>query len=48
MVLRVRYDPAMEVLLNVHIEALEEGGFLAASDDLPGLLAQGRTVAETI
>jgi predicted RNase H-like HicB family nuclease len=38
----------MEVLLNVHIEALPEGGFLATSEDLPGLLAQGRTVAETL
>jgi predicted RNase H-like HicB family nuclease len=27
---------------------LAEGGFLATSDDLPGLVAQGRTVAETL
>ncbi len=37
-----------EVLLNVHIAALPEGGYLATSDDLPGLIAQGRTVAETL
>ncbi len=37
-----------EVLLAVRIEALPEGGFLATSDDLPGLVAQGRTVAETM
>lgn len=37
-----------EALLNVHIEALEEGGYLATSEDLPGLIAQGRTVAETV
>lgn len=37
-----------EVLLTLHIEALPEGGFLATSQDLPGLLAQGRTMAETI
>jgi predicted RNase H-like HicB family nuclease len=37
-----------EVLLAIHIEALPEGGFLATSDELPGLVAQGRTVAETI
>jgi len=37
-----------EVLLTLHTETLPEGGFLATSDDLPGLLAQGRTMAETI
>jgi antitoxin HicB len=37
-----------ELLLNVHLEPLPEGGFLATSDDLPGLVAQGRTVAETL
>jgi predicted RNase H-like HicB family nuclease len=37
-----------EILLPVHIEALPEGGYLATSDDLPGLVAQGRTVAETL
>ena len=37
-----------EILLKVQLEELEEGGFLATSDDLPGLVAQGRTVAETL
>ncbi len=37
-----------EVLVAVHIEPLPEGGYLATSDDLPGLVAQGRTVAETL
>jgi predicted RNase H-like HicB family nuclease len=37
-----------EILLSVHIEALPEGGYLATSDDLPGLVAQGRTIAETL
>ena len=37
-----------EILIAVHIEALPEGGFLATSDELPGLVAQGRTVAETM
>jgi len=37
-----------EVLVNIHVEPLPEGGFLATSDDIPGLLAQGRTVAETL
>ncbi|MCX6024133.1 MAG: type II toxin-antitoxin system HicB family antitoxin [Chloroflexi bacterium] len=37
-----------EVLLNLHLEALPEGGYLATSDALPGLVAQGRTAAETL
>jgi predicted RNase H-like HicB family nuclease len=37
-----------EVLLPIRIEALPEGGFLATSDELPGLVAQGRTIAETV
>lgn len=37
-----------EVLLAIHVEELPEGGFLATSDEMPGLVAQGRTVAETL
>jgi len=37
-----------EVLITVEIEPLEEGGYLATSKDLPGLVAQGRTLAETL
>ncbi|MCX7925979.1 MAG: type II toxin-antitoxin system HicB family antitoxin [Fimbriimonadales bacterium] len=37
-----------EALITIRIEPLEEGGYLATSDDLQGLIAQGRTVAETI
>ena len=37
-----------EILLNIYIEPLEEGGYLATSADLNGLIAQGRTVAETL
>ena len=39
---------ADEFFLNISIERLEEGGFLATSVDLPGLVAQGRTRAETM
>jgi predicted RNase H-like HicB family nuclease len=38
----------MEFALQIHIEQLPEGVYLATSDDLPGLVAQGRTVAETL
>ena len=38
----------MEHLINVHIEKLPEGVYLATSEDVQGLVAQGRTVAETL
>ena len=38
----------MERIVNVHIEKLPEGVYLATSDDIPGLVAQGRTVTETL
>lgn len=38
----------MERTINIHIEKLPEGLYLATSDDLQGLVAQGRTVAETL
>lgn len=38
----------MERLIAVHIERLPEGVFLATSDDVQGLVAQGRTVNETL
>lgn len=38
----------MELAIQVQVEALPEGVFLATSDELPGLVAQGRTVAEAL
>ncbi len=38
----------MERILNVHIEKLPEGVYLATSDSVQGLVAQGRTVSETL
>ena len=37
-----------ETLIDLEIESLLEGGYLATSADLPGLVAQGRTIAECI
>lgn len=37
-----------ETLLKIRMEPLEEGGYLATSDDIPGLVAQGRTVSEAL
>ena len=38
----------MEQIVNLHVERLPEGVYLATSDEVPGLVAQGRTVAETL
>lgn len=37
-----------EVLIVIKIEPLKEGGYLATSDELQGLVAQGRTVVEAM
>jgi len=37
-----------EYTIHLNIESLPEGQYLATSEDIPGLVAQGRTVAETI
>ncbi|TET73041.1 MAG: type II toxin-antitoxin system HicB family antitoxin [Candidatus Aminicenantes bacterium] len=37
-----------EFLITIKIEPLEEGGFLATSEAIQGLVAQGRTIAETM
>jgi len=37
-----------EALIKLQIEPLEEGGYVATSEQVPGLVAQGRTLAETI
>ena len=44
----LRYGLNMEHIVNLHIEKLPEGVYLATSDDVQGLVAQGRTIAETI
>jgi predicted RNase H-like HicB family nuclease len=38
----------MEQIINLHIEKLPEGVYLATSDDISGLIAQGRTITETM
>ena len=38
----------MDLAIQVQIEELPEGLFLATSDELSGLVAQGRTVAEAL
>lgn len=38
----------MELALRIQVEELPEGLYLATSDELPGLVAQGPTVAEAL
>jgi predicted RNase H-like HicB family nuclease len=38
----------MEHIVNLHIEKLPEGAYLGTSHNVPGLVAQGCTIAETI
>jgi len=38
----------MESIVHIHVEKLPEGVYLATSEDVPGLVAQGRTVTETL
>ncbi len=38
----------MEKIINIHIEKLPEGIYLATSEDVQGLVAQGRTVTEVL
>lgn len=42
------HNRSMEHAVSVHIEELPEGVYLATSKELPGLVAQGRTVAEVL
>jgi len=45
---RLAKDSNMERIIQIHIEKLPEGVYLATSDDIQGLVAQGRTVNETL
>jgi predicted RNase H-like HicB family nuclease len=38
----------MEGTIQIHIEKLPEGLYLVTSNDVQGLVAQGRTIAETL
>jgi predicted RNase H-like HicB family nuclease len=38
----------VEQIVNLHVERLPEGIYLATSDDVPGLVAQRRTRSETL
>jgi predicted RNase H-like HicB family nuclease len=35
-----------EATIRLHIEPLDEGGYVATSPDVPGLVAEGRSITE--
>jgi predicted RNase H-like HicB family nuclease len=37
-----------EVAIRLHIEPLREGGYVATSPDVPGLVAEGRSITEAV
>ena len=37
-----------EAAIRLHIEPLEEGGYVATSQDVPGLVAEGQTLVEVV
>jgi predicted RNase H-like HicB family nuclease len=37
-----------EIAIRIHIEPLEEGGYVATSPDVPGLVAEGRSIVEAV
>jgi antitoxin HicB len=37
-----------EAVIRLVLEPLDEGGYVASSPDVPGLVAQGRNVSETV
>lgn len=37
-----------EVTIRLHIEPLDEGGYVATSPDVPGLVAEGRSITEAV
>ena len=47
-VMHDKEDVTMERIVNLHIEKLPEGVYLATSADIQGLVAQGRTIQETL
>ena len=37
-----------EATIRLHLEPLAEGGYVGTSPDVPGLVAEGRSLAETV
>ena len=37
-----------EATIRLHIESLQDGGYVATSPDVPGLVAEGRSIIEAV
>jgi predicted RNase H-like HicB family nuclease len=37
-----------EAAIRLHIEPLDEGGYVATSPDVPGIVAEGRSIVEAV
>ena len=45
---RERLAQVDEATIRLHIEPLAEGGYVATSADVPGLVAEGRSITEAV
>ena len=46
---KVRRDgQSGEVIIRLRVQRLKEGGYVATSPDVPGLVAEGRNITETV
>jgi len=45
---RERIAEVDEAAIRLHIEVLDDGGYLATSADVPGLVAEGRSITEAV
>lgn len=45
---KIRFTFILEGTINIHIEKLPEGIYLATSEDIQGLVAQGTTITGTM
>lgn len=37
-----------EITMRLHVQAVEEGTYVATSPDVPGLVAEGRSITEAV
>ena len=45
---QMRIAEVDEATIRLHIEPLAEGGYVATSKDVPGLVAEGRSITEAV
>ncbi len=44
----IRLDSGIEAFIRLHVETVESGVYVATSPDVPGLVAEGRSVTEAV